>query len=147
MFHPRVTALKIPVIIGPSGVGGWLLLFCISLTILAPLPMLMRASTGWHFIPRYLFDDLRMLYGMVVGAALWLARPISLMLLRIYFIIAAATVVLGVLNVVAIALRMHVSLFLMPGFTPALGYVGVILLWFAYFCKSARVRNTYGSNL
>ena len=145
--HPRPAALTPPVVIGPSGVGGWLLFFCIGLTILAPLPMLMRASTGWRLLPRFLFDDLRMLYGMVVGAALWLARPISLMLLRLYFIIAAATAVLGVLNVVAMALRMHESLFLMSGFTGALEYSGTILLWFAYFRKSARVRNTYGSNL
>jgi len=109
--------------------------------------MLMRASSGWHLIPRYLFDDLRLLYGMVVGAALWLKQPVSLMLLRIYFIIAAATAVLGVLNLIATTLRMHESLFLMPAFTGAIEHVGIILLWFAYFRKSARVRNTYGSNL
>lgn len=109
--------------------------------------MLMRASTGWRFIPRYLFDDLRVLYGIVVGGALWLKQPISLMLVRIYFIIAAVTVALGVLDLIATALRMHESLFLLPGFTGAFEYVGVMLLWFAYFRKSVRVRNTYGSNL
>ncbi len=145
--HPRVAALTFPVVIGPSGVGGWLLLFCVVLTILAPLPILMRASSGWRLIPRYSFNDLRVLYGIVVGGALWLKQPVSLMLLRIYFIIAAATAVLSVLNLIATALRMHVSLFLMPNFTPALEYVGIILLWFAYFRKSVRVRNTYGSNL
>ena len=145
--HPQSAALALPVIIGPTGVGGWLLFFCVSLTILAPLPMLMRASSGWHLIPRYLFDDLRLLYGMVVGAALWLKQPVSLMLLRIYFIIAAAMAVLSVLNLVSAALRAHESLFLMPGFTPTFWSVGIILLWFAYFRKSARVRNTYGSNL
>jgi len=145
--HPGVTALTLPAITGPSGVGGWLLFFCIGLTIFAPLTILMRTSTGWHLLSRYLVDDLRVLYGMVVGAALWLARPISLMLLRIYFIIAAGVAVLSVLNVVAAALRMHESLFLMPGFTRTLEYSGIIVLWFAYFRKSARVRNTYGSNL
>jgi len=145
--YPRATAQTLPVVIGPSGVGGWLLLFCVVLTILAPLPMLMRASTGWRFIPRYLVDDLRVLYGIVVGGALWLKQPISLMLLRIYFIIAAGVAVLAVLNLIATALRMHESLFLTRGFTGALEYVGIMLLWFAYFRKSARVRNTYGSNL
>jgi hypothetical protein len=143
----RSTALARSVIIGPSGVDGWLLFFCIGLTIFSPLTILMRTSTGWHFFSRYLVDDLRVLYGMVVGAALWLARPISLMLLRIYFIIAAGVAVLGVLNVVATALRMHESLFLLPGFTGALEYSGIIVLWFAYFRKSVRVRNTYGSNI
>ncbi|HET8889223.1 MAG TPA: hypothetical protein VFQ41_09990 [Candidatus Angelobacter sp.] len=121
--------------------------FCISLAILGPLPILMRASTGWRFYPRYLFDDLRMLYGIVVGATLWLKQPVALMLLRIYFILAAATAVMGVLNLVATALRLHESLFLMSGFTGAVEYVGIMLLWFAYFRKSARVRNTYGSNI
>jgi hypothetical protein len=145
--YPRATAQTLPAVIGPSGVGGWLLLFCVILTILAPLPMLMRASTGWRFIPRYLFDDLRLLYGIVVGGALWAKQPISLMLLRIYFIIAAAAAVLGVLNLIATALRIHMSLLRMPGFTPVLEYVGITLLWFAYFRRSVRVRNTYGSNL
>jgi hypothetical protein len=145
--YPRATAQTLPAVIGPSGIGGWLLFYCISLTILAPLNILMRASTGWRLTSPYLLNDLAVLYGMVVGAALWLKQPISLMLLRIYFIIAAATAVLGVLNLIATALRGHVSLFLIPGFTPVLASSGFILLWFAYFRKSARVRNTYGSNL
>jgi hypothetical protein len=123
------------------------LFFCVVLTILGPLPILMRASAGWRLTSPYLLNDLGVLYGTVVGAALWLKRPISLMLLRIYFIIAAATAVLGMLSVVSAALRAHESFFLMPTFTPAFSSVGFLLLWFAYFRKSVRVRNTYGSNL
>lgn len=145
--YPRSTALTHPVIIGPRGVGGWLLFFCVSLTILAPLNILMRASAGWRLTSPYLLSDLGVLYGMVVGAALWLTRPISLMLLRIYFMIAGATAVLSVLNLVSAALRAHKSFFLLPTFTPTFSAVGFLLLWFAYFRKSARVRNTYGSNL
>jgi len=84
---------------------------------------------------------------MAVGPALWLEKPISLTLLRIYFMIAAATAVLNVLSLPATALQMHESVFSLPGFTVALEYVGIVVLWFAYFRKSARVRNTYGSNL
>jgi hypothetical protein len=109
--------------------------------------MLMRASTGWRFIPRYLFDDLRVLFGIVVGGALWAKQPFALMLLRIYFIIAAAMAALSILNLIATALRVNESFFLLPGFTGTLEYVGIMLLWFAYFRKSVRVRNTYGSNL
>ena len=145
--HPQSAVLTLPAIIGPSGVGGWLLFFCISLTVLSPLNILMRASAGWHLTSPYLLNDLGALYGTVVGAALWLKRPISLMLLRIYFIIAAGVAVLGVLNLIATALRTHESLFLARGFTGALEYVGILLLWFAYFRKSVRVRNTFGSNI
>ena len=145
--YPRPTALTLPVIIGPSGVGGWLLFFCISLTVLSPLNILMRASAGWRLTSPYLLNDLAGLYGAVVGTVLWLKQPISLMLLRIYFIIAAGVAVLGVLNLIATALRTHESLFLARGFTGALEYVGILLLWFAYFRKSVRVRNTFGSNI
>ncbi len=143
--YPRSTALTLPVV-GPNGVGGWLLFFCLGLTIFAPLTILMRTTAGWRFSIPYLFYDVRVLYGMVVGAALWLEKPISLTLLRIYFIIAGAGAILGVLNGAATALQMHESL-LLPDFTGAFWAVGIILLWFAYFRKSVRVRNTYGSNL
>ena len=145
--HPRSAALTLPAITGPSGVGGWLLFFCIGRTIFAPLTILMQTAAGWRLSPAYLFYDVRVLYGMVVGAALWLERPISLMLLRIYFIITGAAAVLGVLNVVAAALGTNESLFLMPRFAGTFGAVGITLLWFGYFRKSARVRNTYGSNI
>jgi hypothetical protein len=147
LSYPRSTALTLPAIVGPIGIGGWLLFFCISLTVLSPLNILMRTSAGWRLSSPNLLNDLAALYGAVVGTVLWLKQPISLMLLRIYFIIAAGVAVLAMLNLIATALRMHEPLFLMRGFTGALEYVGIMLLWFAYFRKSARVRNTYGSNI
>jgi len=146
--HPRSAAVTLPVIVGPSGVGGWLLFFCIGLTIFAPLTILMQAAAGSRFSTAYMFYDVRVLYGMVVGATLWLKQPISLMLLRVYFIIAGAAAGLGALSVVAAAIGTHASLFLLvPRFTGAFVPVGITVLWFAYFRKSARVRNTYGSNI
>jgi hypothetical protein len=107
----------------------------------------MQTAAGLSFSPVNLFYDVRVLYGVVVGGALWLERPISIMLLRIYFIITGATAVLGVLNVVAAAFETHESLFLMPRFSGTLWAVAITVLWFAYFRKSVRIRNTYGSNI
>jgi hypothetical protein len=94
-----------------------------------------------------LADAVRIAYGMVVGILLWTRRPISLLLLKVYFIIIAAQLLLYSMDMVAFSLRRHSSIFLAPAF-PALAIgAGITLLWFAYFRKSVRVRNTFGANL
>ncbi|HEY2169973.1 MAG TPA: hypothetical protein VGJ30_10145 [Candidatus Angelobacter sp.] len=108
----------------------------------------MRSSpNSWHLLTISTLRELQIVFGIAVGAALWMQLQISLMLLRIYFISSAVTAALGILNLIAATLRFHDSIFIATGFTPMLEYVGVMLLWFAYFRKSVRVRNTYGANL
>jgi hypothetical protein len=51
------------------------------------------------------------------------------------------------LNAALAAMRTHQSIFLMPDFATVLQFTGFTLVWIAYFRKSVRVRNTYGSNL
>jgi hypothetical protein len=77
----------------------------------------------------------------------WARRPLSLLLLRLYFIILAAIVVLFGLEMFSFALRTHSSIFLNTRFPSLMASTAISLLWFAYFRKSARVKNTYGSNL
>jgi len=86
-------------------------------------------------------------YGLIVGVVLWMQRPVALLLLRIYFIIVAATVVLAALGLLAFTVRTHVSVVLAPGFRAVLQLAGFTILWFSYFRKSVRVSNTYGANL
>jgi hypothetical protein len=140
--------VTIPQVMGPSGVGGWLLLYCIGLTILAPLVTFTQIYTFWRFVNAYyLLDTVRALYGVVVGIFLWMSRPLSLFLLRIYFIILGGTILLTIMRLAAVALQTHASLFMMGSFTQIVVLTGFTILWFAYFHKSVRVRNTYGANL
>jgi len=146
-FH--LPAPLAPIVHGPNGVKGWLLVYCLTLTMLGPAFVVINfsAEPSRFTNPSGLMETIRIAYGMVVGILLWTRRPISLLLLKVYFIIIAAQFALFSLDMVALSLRQHSSVFLAPTF-PALAIgAGITLLWFAYFRKSVRVRNTFGANL
>jgi len=137
----------LPKVSGPCGIGGWLQFFCVVLTVLGPASVLVQASSQTRFYnPYYIIAYARVFYGAVVGIVLWMRRPVALALLKIYFIVVASTILLAALQIVAVALRTRLSIFLVPWFAPAL-QLGYTILWFAYFKRSVRVRNTYGANL
>lgn len=147
-LRPPYAFVTIPQNLGPSGIGGWLLLYCIGLAILTPCLTLLQLSALLRFLNyEYLLEILRVIYGAVVGVFLWIKRPIALFLLRIYFIVIAASLLLVLLRVIALALRAHTSIALAQGFTLVIVQAGFSILWFVYFRKSERVRNTYGANL
>jgi hypothetical protein len=147
-LRPPYAFVTIPQNLGPSGIGGWLLLYCIGLSVLTPLLGLAELSILLRFRNyEYSLEILRVIYGTVVGVFLLMKRPVALFLLRIYFIVIAATLLLVLLRVIALALRIHTSLALVQGFTQVIVQTGFSILWFAYFRKSERVRNTYGANL
>ncbi|HMC32367.1 MAG TPA: DUF2569 family protein [Candidatus Angelobacter sp.] len=94
-----------------------------------------------------MLQALRILYGAVMGVILWTGRAIALRMLRVYFIAVAVTLALSTLQMIAVSLRAHESIFLSDNFTATFSPIGFAILWFAYFRKSVRVRNTYGANL
>jgi hypothetical protein len=139
--------VTVPQDLGLHGVGGWLWAYCFISTILVPLGILLRLA-AWKFQnPLYSLEQIRLLYGAVVGGFLWMERPIAILLLRIYFLFVAVNCLLTILWLLSLARSRHTSFFEMPGLNSTLFAVGIALLWFAYFHKSERVRNTYGANL
>jgi hypothetical protein len=76
----------------------------------------------------YSLEILRVIYGTVVGVFLLMKRPVALFLLRIYFIVIAATLLLVLLRVIALALRIHTSLALVQGFTQVIVQTGFDLM-------------------
>jgi hypothetical protein len=146
--HPQSAALTLPAITGLSGVGGWLLVFCIMLTVLAPLAVLFPVVALRRIPSNYFMPELvRVLYGVIVGIVLWSRQAIALMMLRIYFVVLVVTLGLAWLRLIAASLQSHTPVFLLPVFAPVLTYTGGSILWFVYFRKSVRVKNTYGSNV
>jgi len=139
---------------GPSGVRGWLLFYCLGLTLLGPAYILIllyfvsRFSTVSYRLvtTHYFMDFLRVLFGLVVGIFLWMRRPGSLVLLKGYFIYIAAVTALFTLEAVSAMMRSRSSI-ASSRFTSILFSTGITLLWFLYFRRSVRVRNTYGANL
>jgi hypothetical protein len=145
--RPPYGFVTVPQNLGLSGVGGWLLLYCIGTAILLPLAVFGRMR-GWQFQnPLYLLEQIRLLYGALVGVFLWMERPIAIYLLRIYFIILAANCLLTFLRLISVAVTSHTAPFRVSGFGSAIWAVAVAIAWLVYFRKSERVRNTYGANI
>jgi hypothetical protein len=142
---PEVAA--VPASSEPRGVGGWLVVFCVWLTILAPLmelravPYLRYGSLNW-----ILFVSLSVtVFGVMAGIWLWQVKPKALVYLRIYFGLVFATMLLGIIAfLVATRGEMLGGPWIVIGWLRTLVFLGV---WIAYFRVSQRVRNTYGANL
>ena len=121
-----------------TGVGGWLLCFCILITVVAPLLLF----TDWH-ADRMVF--VRTMFGVVTGIMVWSVRPTALHWLRGYFAVSVVTRIAALILIGSKAPAGGASWF--EDFTrQCIGLVGLIA-WFAYFNYSARVRATFGSNL
>ena len=147
---------------GPTGVGGWLVFFCVALTILGPLFSLGRMTIYWEeaepAFARYpslrtavYFESVGLafilLYGFVVGCMIWGGNPSGKRLAKQYLLIR----LFGFIVIEVITLLLMSSL--PPQAVSAMlgGIVGAVfregfyfLVWWLYFKKSKRVRNTYG---
>jgi len=82
-----------------TGVGGWLLIFVVGLTIIGPL----LTFTAYLANPGRLraegtLDLALEAFGMVVGIFLWLSDARGLDLLKIYFGLVAAISILGLIR-------------------------------------------------
>lgn len=148
LAQPQFVLPSLPIIHGPKGVGGWLLFYCVSLTILSPVYLLLYfLVTPYRVVTIYLFFGiLRGFWGIVVGIFLWMRRPVALFLLKGYFIYIAAGLLLNALEIVRAMMRTE-SWTLTGNRFAVLASTGITVLWFLYFRRSVRVRNTYGANL
>jgi hypothetical protein len=145
-----------------KGVGGWLLLLCLNLSILDPLTVLVSLLVFTQASKPY-FDQQPELFRMILvsgifrialavfsmyaGLALWRVLPGAVKVARRYFI--------------CLFLYLLLSLFLpallgVPGQpssqSAATDYLNVaittvyVILWYIYLGKSKRVRSTYGGS-
>jgi Protein of unknown function (DUF2569) len=150
--YPFVT---IPQTIQLSGVGGWLLLYCIGMAILVPLLISIQLFSWAYFLhasvrlvnKTLILAMVQELYSAIVGVFLWMGRPVALLLLRIHFIIVGVSTLVSLLALVQLALNAHTKTSVVRGFVTEIVSTGFTVLWFFYFRKSQRVRNTYGANL
>jgi hypothetical protein len=146
-------------------VGGWLIIFCITLTITGPLQTLVEMINGWMISsPAFsAYPSLRAailvecigiatlaLYGFITGCRIWAGNVNGRCLARRYLIIKLfgfwATEVIAVI----------IALDLPPGVvSEIIGKVVMrciqasiaFLVWWFYFKKSKRVKSTYGMTM
>jgi hypothetical protein len=149
---------------GPTGVGGWLKFFCVSLTILGPLLFLAHMSSLWdkveptfHLYPAGLktaiyFESIAgaliVLYGFVVGCKIWAGNPAGNKLAKQYLLVS----LFGSIGIETVSLILMLDLPTEVVADTAVRVVVVLimqgicfLVWWLYFKKSKRVRNTYGA--
>ena len=128
------------------GVGGWLLLFCIWITIVDPiyalrlLPFLRYIHLNWTLPLSLLLIG----YGVVTGIHLWRGRVGALMLLRVYFGLMLALTLFSIGLLFYGTLGMHISIWSVFAWCRTFAFLGI---WVTYFRVSKRVRATYGANL
>lgn len=135
---------------GPSGVGGWLLFFCISFTILWPLWQLAQyAFYNFAFRgPFWWLGPLRLIFGIVAGAMLWTGKPVAMQALRIYFVYAGGLTLWTLANWVRFVVNPNAHVVFPITFVVTTGSsVAFLVSGVLYFATSERVRATYGSKL
>ena len=147
---------------GPTGIGGWLVFFCVILTILSPLLVLGQMANNWEQArPTFvvypsiraacMWENLGMaallIYGFIVGCMIWTGNPRGREIAKKFLLIRF----LAFIGVEVIGLVMMGNLpseILVGGIAGVFGSVFqamfFFLVWWFYFKKSKRVRNTYG---
>jgi len=143
------------------GVGGWLLFYCICLTILAPLLTLSNSLNAWNaaqagfeLLPLLktisIIENVQnafiVLYGMWVGIALWRAKPKAVAMVRTYLLVRLCLFVLLALVIISMSgsFPEHVSSSLkVLSVGTILRELVHFLVWWFYFKKSRRVQLTF----
>ena len=142
-----------------QGVGGWLLLFCIGLTILSPLRNLGSINqtleavklVGGRF-PGFVtiaYIEIVLIVAMVVfsiyaGISLWIIKPNAVTIAKFYLLFVVVVAIIDFVLVISIdmpemAMR-EVTTAAVFGIVGSVLYSGV---WFAYLNNSKRVEATY----
>jgi hypothetical protein len=139
-------------------VGGWLLFFCVVITILGPLFSLFSMVSAWvHAYAAFdslpalrtalLVEDLGLLlvavYGPYVGIELWARNPYGKKLAKQY-LRARLAVGVGVEIVALLVMGSHAtSAVLAAAFASCLREGVFFAVWWTYFKKSTRVNSAY----
>ncbi|MGD2295544.1 MAG: DUF2569 family protein [Candidatus Aminicenantes bacterium] len=138
------------------GVKGWLLFFCVSLTILSPIltSFVLITSYGEFLASFYNYLSLRIIailyilisisitiFGIVAGVKLWVKRPNAVRITRAYLTTLLLFNIYGGLLVFLMELLVHsVSGSYLREFIGAFIY---FFIWNSYFNKSKRVKATF----
>ena len=142
----------------PQGVGGWLLFFCIQVTILGPLLSIacvalltvsLADGAGATPVGRYLLILASLgvavaAFGTFAGVRLWLVRPGALRVTRAYLIMLGALQVLTLVMTRMLGPPGEVAHALVPNqIMGGIGGLAGAVFWWLYFSHSKRVKATY----
>jgi len=141
-----------------SGVKGWLVFFCISLTILNPLFTLANLSNGYSAVSEVadrlpglmtatvvdsVLSLVIMALGIFAGVSLWAVKPNAVQVAKLYLVVLAVYSVLEVPLYMAALPSSATDAFTAKCTMSVLRTLFYVGLWFAYLTKSKRVKATY----
>lgn len=144
-------------------VGGWLLLFCIILTIVAPTLSIIRISLSFVNIPPHFWESTAIknglifelaactalvVYGLSVGVIIWRGSPRGREIAQRFLIIRLVLMVAIELITGSILATGGLKAEVMAGITEgivknAVQSIVFFVIWWSYFKTSKRVANTY----
>ena len=144
------------------GVGGWLLLLCVGLTMLSPLATLGNLGNNLETLKRfssqfpglaaltYLDAGLSiavMLFGMYAGISLWAVHQGAVKTAKRFFLVRLAYAgVAFVLPFLAGLPAQYNDVIVQTGVTGIVQAGIVFAVWYTYLVKSKRVKATYGDD-
>ena len=132
-----------------KGVGGALLFFCISFTILLPLWFLSQyARFQFRMGAPGVIGLVRLAFGVLVGIMLWTRQSAAMVLLRIHLAVTALFTAYNLITVLLFVVPYsYPRLATLPIFLSIAASLVFLLSAIVYFSVSERVRATYGSKL
>lgn len=159
--QPPVAVSKVQKIeVEYKGVGGWLLLFCLILTVISPLFSVISffidfSSSSQYFgqyprlktiiaIDGVLFAGV-MAFGIYSGILLWTISPNAVKIARTYLIVYLGIIILEVFRPLLLELPPDLSHDMVVTGLRAAGYryAFFVSVWYSYLNKSKRVKATY----
>jgi Protein of unknown function (DUF2569) len=129
------------------GVGGFLLIFCVGITVFQPLGCAAEILRNPHDTFVVVLDLGLAAFSIYTGLTTWRARPDALKLIKVYFIVTLALAGLMILRVSA---NIKEIVQQSPSENPVktgLLTLMFVAVWWSYFAQSKRVKATFGSNL
>lgn len=144
-----------------KGVGGWLLFFCVGLTILGPLFSLGQMAYTWKqsqtafaiyptiesaILCENIGSSVILIYGFIVGCTIWRGNHQGRDIARLFLLFRLSVFVSVELIAVLIIGDLPKQVFAIVAggvFVPIGREIAYFAIWWSYFTKSKRVRNTY----
>jgi Protein of unknown function (DUF2569) len=151
-FHYRPSEI-------PTRVGGWLLLFCLTLTVFSPLITLSSLAAGYGQVSKYFdeFPGLRvitvidtllslglMAFSIYAGTRLWSIRPRAVQIAKRYLLCLLGYYAVGTTLPFLSGLPSAANWAMMAALVKdTLRGVFYLAVWYSYLHMSERVKATY----